>query len=243
MIRERGEVDGVAVKVVASIDVVADFGILGRPCEIVADIKIKVAVAVEVGERGGGGPVAIAVEAETLGDILERAVAAVAEEKIRPPSGDEEVGVAVAVDVANARAVGVAFGQGRDPRLLGDVLEVAVMLVAEEPVAGLGGTAREGTALQRINVEPTVAVVIDQGDSAAHRFRELPGLAAAGVEHVGKAGVWSDVVEGDDALAGVGGIALEAEQRIVVHRSNLTAEIRVERRLEVGKVVEFAPKF
>ena len=43
-----------------------------------ADVEVEIAVVVEVGERGGGGPVAIAGQAGPFGHVLERAIAPVA---------------------------------------------------------------------------------------------------------------------------------------------------------------------
>src|SRR5262249_22409021 len=64
-------------------------------------------------------------------------------------------------------------GHRGDARRPGDVLEGAVPTVAEQAIAGSGGLqlGREGTALDEVDVEPAVAVDIDQADAAAGRDR------------------------------------------------------------------------
>ncbi len=67
MIGPRGKRVGHAILVeMAGIDrlawparTLADVRVMGVPDEVVADVKIEVAVVVEIGERGRGGPVAI----------------------------------------------------------------------------------------------------------------------------------------------------------------------------------------
>ena len=79
-------------------------GLLRVPDHVVADVEVEVAVAVEVGECRRGGPVAVAAQAPSLGDVLEGAIAPVAVEGIATPACDEEVGSSVVVDVANGHA-------------------------------------------------------------------------------------------------------------------------------------------
>ena len=73
----------------------------------------------------------MAAQARRVGDVLEGPVAPVAVQGIRPPSRDEQVGVAVAVDVAHGHAVAVAAGKAADPGAVGDVLEGAVAAIVE----------------------------------------------------------------------------------------------------------------
>ena len=155
----------------------AGVGGVGVPGQVVADIEVEVAVVVEVGEGGGGRPVAVAAQPGGVGRVLEGPVAPVAEQGVRPPSGDEQVGVAVVVEVADRHAVAIPAGQGGQARGAGDVAEMAVPEVAEQPV--LVGEPRrrwrEDAPLDRVDVEPAVAVEVEQGDAAAHRLGELTG--------------------------------------------------------------------
>ena len=121
------------------------------PFEVMADIEVEVAVVVEVGPCRGGRPVAIAPQSGSRGGVLEAAVAQVVIEGIGPPAGDEEVGTAVVIVVADGDAVAVAAGEARPGRSGGHVLEPAVAAVAEEPVAegcraGGGGNCPPWTA-------------------------------------------------------------------------------------------------
>ena len=112
--------------------------------------------------------------------------------------GDEQVGMAVVVVVAHghAHAVSASPGDRGDAGFLGHVLEGAVAAVAEEPIAGgrsasLPGPparAAQGSALDAIDVEPAVAVEVEQADAARHRLGQqvLRGLAV--VEDEAKAG-------------------------------------------------------
>ena len=69
-----GALQGTAGDVLLQLRVPAGRGMLRVPGEVMADIKVEVAVAVEVGERRRGRPVAIAAQPGPQGDVLERAV-------------------------------------------------------------------------------------------------------------------------------------------------------------------------
>ncbi len=157
-----------------------------------ADVEIEVAVAVEVGKRRRGRPVAVAAQARAGRHVLERAVSLVAIKGIRPPAGDEEVGPAVVVVVADGDSVAVAPAHRGDARPGGHVLERAVAPVAEQPVAVFRGLVwrRERPPLHDVDVEPAVAVEIEQPDAAAHGFRRrwVLGVAMTVVVHKPQAG-------------------------------------------------------
>src|SRR5690606_5805887 len=81
--------------------------------------------------------------------------------------------------------------------------------VAEQPVgAGAGGGGRERPPLHRVDVEPAVAVVVQQADAAAHGLGELAQVALAVVERErqparrGVVDVPRDGRGGRDGLAG-----------------------------------------
>ena len=99
-----------------------------------ADEEVEVAVAVDVRE-GGGTRVFRDADSRGLGHVLERAVAAVAEEVRRAERvREEEVGKAVAVDVARGDAGGreALRCRARESRRDGHVREVAAAVVAVE---------------------------------------------------------------------------------------------------------------
>ena len=136
MVRQRGESARVAVGVLSGYSRDAQrVGVAGVPLQVVADIEVEVAVVVQVGPGRRRRPVAVAAEPGTRGDVLEAAVAEVVVEGIGPPSGDEEVGAAVVVVVADGDPVPVAAGQRGQAGRGGGVLEPAVAAVAEEAVA------------------------------------------------------------------------------------------------------------
>ena len=92
-------------------------------------------------------------------------------------------------------AVSLAPGDPGDAGFLGDVLECAVAAVAKEPIAGgrwcgsrATGRVVERPSLDAIDVEPAVAVEVEQAHAARHRLGEqvLRGLAV--VEDEAEAG-------------------------------------------------------
>ena len=85
------------------------------PFEVMADIEVEVAIVVEVGPCRGRWPVAIAPQSGSGGGVFEAARAQVVIEGIRPPAGDEEVGTAVVIVVADGDTVAVAAGELGQP--------------------------------------------------------------------------------------------------------------------------------
>ena len=80
VVRQRGELLGVAVVDHPVSGVGAEARTLRVERQVMADVEVEVAVAVEVGERGRRGPVAVAAEPDAVGDVLERPVAPVAQQ-------------------------------------------------------------------------------------------------------------------------------------------------------------------
>ena len=109
--------------------------------------------------------------------VLERAVAAVAVERVAPQPGHEQVGeaVVVVVGVADAEVVAGAL----HPRLLRHVLElpVAEVVVEPVPVARVALVERRHLrAVREVHVEQAVVVVVDERRAGHHRL----GLVAVG---------------------------------------------------------------
>ena len=164
---------------------------LGVPDEVVADVEVEVAVVVEVGKGGRGRPVAIAPQAGPIGDVLERPVAAVAIERVGSPAGDEEVGMAVVVDVADGHAVPVASLHPADAGSVARIVKRAVALVPKQSIARVGpvGPGREDASLDDVDIEPAIAVVVEQTNPAGHRLGNLAETRASIVEGESKAGL------------------------------------------------------
>ena len=64
-------------------------------------------------------------------DVLEGSISLVAIKGIRPPARDEQVGVAVAVDVAYSDAVAVAAREATDTGGVGYVVKAAVASIVK----------------------------------------------------------------------------------------------------------------
>ncbi len=147
-----------------------------RAVDVGADEEILVAVAVGVEEDRAGRP---AVDAGSSVYALEGAVAAVAVEHVGAEVADEEIGGAVAVDVARR--------DPRPPALIGNpgggahLDEAPAAVVAIEAV---GATlhhlaAGEAPAVDHVEVEVAVAVVVDQRQAGAARLEQVRLLRTA----------------------------------------------------------------
>ncbi len=149
-----------------------------RPDHVVGDEEVEVAVGVGVEEGGAGAPPRVA-GARFLGDVGKEHPAGlgavVAQQGVATDVGDVEVGIAVAVDVADgnphAVAAVVAAGACRD------VFEAAVAAVAPQLVAGLRRAAVETAALHQVEVEIAVAVEVEERAAAPHDLREEEAFA------------------------------------------------------------------
>ena len=145
------------------------------PLEVMADIKVEVSIIVEVGPCRGGGPVAIAPESGRGGRVLEAAPAQVVIKGIRPPAGDEQIGTTVVIEVADGDTLAVTAGEPGQSGRVGHVYEAAVAPVAEESVVERSRTRRRRklSPLNGVDVEPAVAIEVQECDTAAHGLWEL----------------------------------------------------------------------
>ena len=181
------------------------------PAQVLADIQVEISVPVQVGEGGRGRPAAVSAQAGGLGPVFKRPVAPVAIQGVGAEAGDEEVGPAVVIIVADRHSVAVATRHRGDLRGLADILEAAVAAVAEEAIAGRSPAAsrQERSALDAVHVEPAVAVVIEQPDPTRHRLGELAIRARIVVEDEAETGTLGVVGEGRADRRG----ALDGEAR------------------------------
>src|SRR3954469_3206737 len=72
------------------------------PTEVVAHIKVEVAVAIEVGKGRRGGPAPVAAEPGAVGHVLERPIAPVPQKNIGSPPRDEQIDITVVVKVTSS---------------------------------------------------------------------------------------------------------------------------------------------
>ncbi len=167
---------------------------LGRPAHIIADEEIEQAVAVVVEPDCGRAEGGAAGKPGGFRDIDERALAGVAKEAILADAGDEQVGEAVVVVIADGDAHAVHFDV--EPGGFGDVGERAVAIVVIEAERGaLLLVARPIHRIDEQDVLPTVGVVVEKGAAGAECFgEELAAVGAAIVLEV-DAGLRGDIDE------------------------------------------------
>jgi hypothetical protein len=148
-----------------------------RMCDVVVDVtgyeEIKTAVAVVVAETGACGPVAES-DSGLFGNVREGSVVVIAVETILAEVGDVEVGPAVIVEVCDRNA--------EPPSVVGDasfsrdIGEGTVVIVVKERSVGWSGFSGESVvsgAVDQVDVEPAVVVVVEQGDSGADLFENV----------------------------------------------------------------------
>ena len=113
VIRQGLEVERKAAVVAGVLGIDATAGFVVVPFEVVADVQVEVAVAIQVGERRRSRPVAIAGKPGLLGDVFKSPVALVAIEGIAAPARHEEVGPSVVVDITDRDPVAVPIAPSR----------------------------------------------------------------------------------------------------------------------------------
>ena len=114
-----------------------------------------------------------------LADVGECAVAVVVIQNVLAEVGDEQIVPAVVVVVADAHALSPA--RVRDSGLRGHVGEGAVAIVAKQMRRRFAprGKALEPRAVHQKNVEPSVVVVVVEGNAAAGGFQQIFVLVLA----------------------------------------------------------------
>src|SRR5208282_2656945 len=94
---------------------------------------------------------------------------------------DEKILEAVVVIVADANTNGPAGIE--QSGFLGDVGERTIAIVLVKTIAGSGGDAFQAAATEDEDVHPAIVVVIEEGATAAHDFRNVGCTGAFAVEH------------------------------------------------------------
>ena len=146
---------------------------LRRPPDVVADQQIEQAVAVVVDPRRRGAEAGAAAEPGALGHVGEPAVAAVPEQAALADAGDDDVLVAVVVEVGGGRAHGVhrdaQSGLGRD------VLEAGGAGIAEQPQRRVRArrVVGEAGAAQQQDVLAPVAVGVEDRGAGPERLGQI----------------------------------------------------------------------
>src|SRR3984957_908819 len=133
--------------------------------------KIDPAIDVIISEGRSRRPPRIAAQSADLGYIGEGAVPIVAIEHDSAYTRHQQVRPAVIVVVADRCTHRPAWIS--HPRLLRHIRKRSVAVVMVEGAAGFDAMESHFHALRirKINIRPTIAVVIDERDSTAHRLR------------------------------------------------------------------------
>ena len=158
--------------------VAAKLGIVSIPDGVMADIKVEIAIAIEISEGSRGWPVSITAQPSALGHVLERPITPVAQQPVAAPPGQEQVGMAVVVVIGHGDAVTIGPGELGQAGTMSHVSECAVATIPEQAVARAwpAGYGRECSALSDEDIHPAVAVEIQQADSAPGRLGNLVDL-------------------------------------------------------------------
>ena len=177
---------------------------LRRPLPVPADVEVEESVAVGIDEGGTRTPPAI-VEACRRATRFERAVATVVEENVAAIAGEEQIGEAVAVMVADGDAVAIA-GVAQST-LLGDVVEppAASIAIAAGAFVSRQLVDGEGNATDEDEIVASVEIEVDRPEAAAiGRGEWLVGGVARAMDEI-DARYGRDVGEPDRAGGGLDG--------------------------------------
>ena len=191
-----------------------------RGCQIeinvVGDEQIETPVAVVVDEGAARIPArAFARHASLLADIGERAVAVVVIQNVLAEVGDEQIVPAVVVIVADANALSPS--RVRDAGLRGHVGEGAVAIIAKQMRSrfAAGGKALEPRSVHQKDIEPSVIVVIVEGNAAARGFEQILVLVLAAKNRFRvQPGFAPDVDEAYAQIAALGWRFIFCEERL-----------------------------
>ncbi len=132
--------------------------------------QIELAVVIEIEPPRGNRPLG-AANANPFGHVLERSVAAVVIQRVVIDTRHKDVRMAVVVVIGYGYAHRITLA--RHASLLRNVCEVHVAVVAIQAIPVLRRVflqRRNGGGIRKVDVRPSVAVVIEDRDSAGHRL-------------------------------------------------------------------------
>ena len=150
--------------------------------QVVGDVEVEQAIAVDVCEAGARAPEGSPCPRGGC-SIAEGAIAIVDVEHVAAEVGDVEVRVAIVIDVADGE--GGAVVSVADPGLVGYVDKASLAGIAEQAIAGVAGSVGPGrvaVALHEVEVEMAVSIVVEPAGSAVDRLGEQ--FRAAGAVYV-----------------------------------------------------------
>ena len=207
------------------------FGII--PAPVVRHINIKKSIVIIIEHRPAGRPVGC-VDPRLFADVFIRTVAVIEVELVGPIVTQEDVLIAVVVDVAADDAVAKAAKS--QSRRFGNVLKLVLAQVFVQPVGAFFGRAqRQQRGRREIEIEQAVVVVIEHGHAGAIGGREVLVVVHAGKVHEIDPGFPCDL--GKAKRAGLG--LLGENDRARDDREPISGDIRhhfaLVRRLGAGR--------
>ena len=160
---------------------------------IVRHVEIKIPIVVVIEESPTAGPIE-ATDARVFGNIFESTVTVVEEKHIRAVIAEEDVLIAIVVDVAHHDAVAKTCES--KARRLSHVFKSVVTLIAIEPVGSVSGSAkREERPCRKVEVEFAVVVIVEESHTRAVGSREMSVLGHPRKVHEVDAGLVRDLGE------------------------------------------------
>ena len=162
--------------------------------DICGDVQIQKTIGIDIAKRRAGGPHSRTRDSRRLGPLLKPAVALVVEQKISAKAGDQDVGPSIVVVIGDGNAH--APSESRQAGLHGHIdkdLFSPIFVKSDYRIASLTKTL-QGAAADQKDVEPSIAVVVDEGASAADGFDNIVfGRCALHVAKPREAGLFGNV--------------------------------------------------
>ena len=153
-----------------------------RVVEVVRGVHVQIPVPVGIEERGAGRPAGIARTAGAR-DFAKGAVSLIPEEPFFAEMGNEQVRIAVAVEVTRdgPHAVAEVVRRIQESGLLGAVAEGPVPPVAKKTVPNRppASITRQRVPVHEKEIRPTVPVVVKHRDAPANDLDHVAPPAAA----------------------------------------------------------------
>ena len=198
-------------------------GMVDIEVHVTGDEEIEEAVTVEISPGWSGGPAAESY-AGFFGNVGEGAVVIIVVEAILAEVSDVDVGPTVVVVIGDGDAEAPTLVG--DARFSGDIGEGAVVIVVEESGArgGLGAFhGGNGRAVDEVDVEPAVVVVIEESDAGAGGVQDGGFFWGAGaVMEAGETGLLGDIFEDDGSVVNEAARSNGAMERVADWRVSAT---------------------
>jgi len=171
--------------------------VLVREIDVARDVEVQVAVLVDVQEASARADVVAVGNARLLGDVRKRAVAIVSVQDVGSVVVQVEVEVAVVVVIAGGHAQAVS--RVAHAGLIRHIRELPAAVITIEGILRrcvCGGSA-QGGAVEKVDVDVTVAVVVEERHTGADGLDDVPFAAATVGMNEGNSGLFGHVSKHD----------------------------------------------